>query len=148
MTSSKIQDQEWDQLKELVSAILIHAGATGRTQLTENEQDLVALWKLEKEMQRGGFLHFFCSGGNAYFAHAKRCLDKLGAKKCARIITAAFQIIARVTKGFLNVPLNEIPVYLSEEELERLNELDEEYRKYSMDIRKQLPGLFESRSAI
>ncbi|MBO9593704.1 MAG: DUF4375 domain-containing protein [Niabella sp.] len=144
MKHSRIERKEWQQMEDKIALILKQVDKAGWTSLSENEQDLVALWTLEKEMHRGGFIHFFCNGGNACLTYARRCLSKMGAKKCLQVIVAQFEIIACIANGFLNVPPRDIPVYLSDEELELLNLLDVEYCKHSQGIWEKMLPLYES----
>ena len=61
--------------------------------LSEQEQELVALWKLEADMYNGGFIQFFCNWGITCYHHTIRCLTRLNV--CvprSRIVGELFRI--------------------------------------------------------
>jgi tetratricopeptide (TPR) repeat protein len=54
--------------------------------LSEKEQELAALWKLEADMYNGGFIQFFCNWGYTCYMHAVRGLTRLKAEQPLGII--------------------------------------------------------------
>jgi len=96
--------------------------------LSEQEQELAALWKLEADMHNGGFIQFFCNWGHNCYLHAIRSLTRLKAEQALNIIQQQYQIIQRLENDNRLKELWDIPKYLTEEELARINdELDVQY---------------------
>jgi len=96
--------------------------------LTEEEQDLAALWKLEADMYNGGFIQFFCNNGYKCYLYAIRCLEKLNAMQALDIIKAQYGIMQRLENDKRIKELWDIPKYLTEKELTKISdELDVQY---------------------
>jgi len=96
--------------------------------LSEKEQELAALWKLEMDMYNGGFIQFFCNCGHTCYLHAIRCLNRLKATQCLKIIEEQYKIIERLNNDERLKKLWDIPQFLTEEETKRISEeLDEKY---------------------
>ena len=96
--------------------------------LSEQEQELAALWKLEADMYNGGFIQFFCNWGYTCYLHAIRSLTRLEAKQALSIIQQQYQIIQRLENDERLKELWDIPKYLTKEERSKIsNELDVEY---------------------
>lgn len=95
--------------------------------LSEKEQELAALWKLEADMYNGGFLQFFCNWGYPCYLHAVRCLERMKAYECLEIIQTQYKIIQRLENTQMN-ELWDIPSLLTSEEIHQIsNVLDEKY---------------------
>ncbi|MCU0354516.1 MAG: DMP19 family protein [Cytophagales bacterium] len=95
--------------------------------LPEKEQELAALWKLEMDMYNGGFIQFFCNWGYDCYTHAIRSLNRLDAQQCLAIVRHQFAIIQRLEDDSRLEALWDIPKYLSKDEAEALDALDEQY---------------------
>ncbi|MDR2284851.1 MAG: DMP19 family protein [Sphingobacterium sp.] len=103
--------------------------------LTEQEQELAALWRLEADMYNGGFLQFFCNWGPVCFEHAIRALTKLGATECLSILERQCAIIMRLENNTEMKELWDIPKFLTEEELHEISDvLDLRYWDNQDDI--------------
>ena len=96
--------------------------------LSEQEQELAALWKLEMDMYNGGFLQFFCNWGMVCYSHAVRALKRLKAEESLAIIQKQYQIIQRLEDHKEIQKLWDIPNHLTAEEQHEISEiLDVQY---------------------
>lgn len=91
--------------------------------LSEQEQELAALWKLEMDMYNGGFLQFFCNWGTACFGHAVRALMRLKATESLAIIQKQYEIIEHLENNKEIQKLWDIPNYLTEAEQHEISEV-------------------------
>jgi hypothetical protein len=96
--------------------------------LSEKEQELAALWKLEMDMYNGGFLQFFCNWGYTCYLNATRSLERMNAEECLNIIQTQYKIIQRLEGNKEIKALWDLPKFLKEEELTEISEvLDRKY---------------------
>ncbi|RBL92375.1 DMP19 family protein [Chitinophaga flava] len=99
--------------------------------LSEKEQEVVRIWRLEADMYNGGFLQYFCNWGYDNFLETQKILQQLGAVKCLQIITEYESTIAVVQDDERLTALWDIPKYLGDyltvEQEQRLEELDNLY---------------------
>ncbi|MFD2556085.1 DMP19 family protein [Sphingobacterium tabacisoli] len=103
--------------------------------LTQEEQELAALWRLEADMYNGGFLQFFCNWGPVCLEHALRTLTKLGAEECLGILQQQYAIITRLENNKDMKELWDIPKFLTEDELHEISDvLDLNYWDNQDDI--------------
>lgn len=103
--------------------------------LSEKEQELAALWKLEIAIYNNGFLEFFFNEGCIGYQHASRCLQRLGAFTTLKIIQKQYQIIKRLDKSKDTIQRWEIPELLTYNEKIHLSEvLDMEHYDSSDNI--------------
>ncbi|MBC9930506.1 DMP19 family protein [Chitinophaga qingshengii] len=113
-----------------------HGGKLER--LSEKDQEVVRIWRLEADMYNGGFLQYFCNWGYENFEKTQQILSKLGAVQSLAIITEYEKSIAAVKNDERIKELWDIPKYLDEylpeEQQERLNELDELYWENPDDL--------------
>lgn len=146
MNSEKRTDpfKNWNRFTALVRSKLKQLeNSSDWSGLEEKEQELLALWKLETAIQDAGFLHFFCNGGNACFLYARRGLLKMGATQSLEIIDKQYAIIYRTTEHYFDITLQNIPLFLTEEEKEKIQDLDHEYRKNSGAVREAIVRFYE-----
>lgn len=120
-------DKKWFDFTSAYVTKLNQSGGHDWDSLSEEEQELAALWKLEMDMYNGGFIQFFCNWGYDCYTYAVRCLTKLEAKECLDIITQQYGIIERLEDDERLEALWDIPKYLTEEEAKALDELDHRY---------------------
>ncbi|TDQ78272.1 DMP19 family protein [Sphingobacterium yanglingense] len=103
--------------------------------LSEEEQELAALWRLEADMYNGGFLQFFCNWGPLCFEYAIRALTKLQAEECLAILQQQCGIIMRLENNKEIKALWDIPKFLTEDELNEISDvLDLKYWDNQDDI--------------
>ena len=101
--------------------------------LTDNEQEVVRIWRLEADMYNGGFIQFFYNWGFDNFIETQKVLKKIKAYKSLDLITECEKIISKLKNDKRIKELWDIPKFLNEyltkAEHDRLNELDELYWK-------------------
>jgi NAD-dependent DNA ligase len=95
--------------------------------LTEQEQELAALWKLEMDMHNGGFVQFISNWGFDCYTHAVRCLKKLKATQALDIVQQQYKIIQHLENDKRVKAVWDIADLLFEKELEQLEALDQDY---------------------
>lgn len=106
---------------------LNETGGRNWGQLNDEEQELAALWKLEMDMYNGGFIQFFCNWGYECYTYAIRCLEKLSANECLKILTNQYLVVQRLEGDSRLESWWDIPKYLTENEMKLLDKLDREY---------------------
>lgn len=108
--------------------------------LTQDEQEIVRIWRLEADMYNGGFIQFFCNWGAENFLETQKVLKKINAIKDLEIITECELIISKCKDDERIKVLWDIPIvlkeYITEEEDKRLDELDKLYWTNPDDIQK------------
>ncbi|WP_291727833.1 DUF4375 domain-containing protein [Bernardetia sp.] len=108
--------------------------------LSQDELEVVRIWRLEADMYNGGFIQFFCNWGEGNFLETQKVLKKIGATKALEIITECELIISKCKEDERLEKLWDIPVvlkdYITEEESKKLNDLDELYWENPDDIQK------------
>ena len=108
--------------------------------LSEEEREVVRIWRLEADMYNGGFIQFFCNWGYNNFIETQKVLKKIKALKSLDLITECEKIISKLKdderiKTLWDIP-KYLPEYLTASENNRLNELDELYWTNLDDIQK------------
>lgn len=86
-----------------------------------------ALYWLELEMYNGGFLQFFCNWGYDAYLLAIKGLGAINATDTKQLLMQAYSIIQRLENDSQLQELWDIFKYLTENEITKLNEIDEEY---------------------
>lgn len=128
-------DQEWLTLIS-ISVEKLHAKNSDWSQLSEQDQDMAALWKLEADMNNGGFMQFFCNWGIDCYNIAIGALRKIDALKMLAIVEAEFQIIDNIyerSKGEMK-EYWDLPKHSNEADRLQLDRLDEEFWDYPDNI--------------
>lgn len=100
--------------------------------LPEPVQELAALWKLEMDINNGGFMQFFCNWGVEVYRHAIRGLERVGAYQLQAIVQQQYELINSVY-GRCRDQIEsywDLPPHFSEAELESLDQLDQAYWQY------------------
>lgn len=120
-------DKKWFDFTSIYVNKLDEFGGQDWGQLSPEEQELAALWKLEMDMHNGGFIQFICNWGSACYGHAIRCLTKLNANQCLGIVTKQYSIVARLEDDKRIESLWDIPKYLTKKESTAIGKLDEKY---------------------
>lgn len=95
--------------------------------LDKKTQEIGALFQYELDIYNGGFLQAFCNWGyNSYLLEIK-ALEKIGANNSKRILEECYSVIVKLENDDRLKELWDIPKYLTKEDEEKLNSLDEEY---------------------
>ncbi|WP_338766892.1 DUF4375 domain-containing protein [Bernardetia sp. ABR2-2B] len=99
--------------------------------LSQKEQEVVRIWRLESDMYNGGFIQFFCNWGYENFLETQKVLKKINANKDLEIITECELILSKCKDDERIKALWDIPIvlkeYITKEEEKRLDDLDELY---------------------
>ncbi|MBS9779598.1 MAG: DUF4375 domain-containing protein [Moraxellaceae bacterium] len=104
--------------------------------LSAKEVEIVRIWRLEVDMYNGGFIQFFCNWGEENLLETQKILKKINAKKSLELINQGYEIVSKLKNDSRITELWDIPRFLSEEDCDRLQELDELYWKDLDDIQK------------
>ncbi|MGZ9586696.1 DMP19 family protein [Paenibacillus marinisediminis] len=109
---------------DYAGAFVDKKNASGWDKLTPQEQEIVALWLLEADVYNGGFLQFFCNWGEGAYIHALRALQAIGAVHALEIVQSGYACIEHLSEDNRLTQLWDIPKFLTDEELDRMDELD------------------------
>ena len=124
-----VRDLLWDAHYEKALAALQAAGWQ-LDSLPQREQELVALWRMEADINNGGFMQFLCNWGDPTCQLALLALRKIGAERTLAIVAAMRGLIDRFEAAPEVIELNDIYGAMTEAEQTRLQELDEAYFEY------------------
>ena len=100
------------------------------TLITPAQHELVALWRMEADINNGGFMQFLCNWGAPNLEVALQALQKLGATQAHECLQQMFAVIARFEDSPDVTSLDDLPALLTEAENDRLQELDEAFWDY------------------
>lgn len=123
------------------------------TEIRPNYQDMgetdsmvAALYWLELEMYNGGFLQFFCNWGYDAYLLAIKGLGAINATYTEQLLIQAYGIIQRLENDSQLQELWNIPKHLTENEITKLNKIDEEYWEDKENIMRLMLLKFHSDS--
>lgn len=109
------------------------------SKLDEEEQEIAALWKLDVDLNNGGFLEFFCNWGYECFYYAMRGLKHIGHTSLSKLLEDTYHDIFEKFKDDTRLTTYEdILQYLTEEEIERLEAVDEQFWETECDCLAQM----------
>ncbi|RBL87461.1 hypothetical protein DDE05_03220 [Streptomyces cavourensis] len=124
-----VRDLLWDEVYERALATLQAAGWQ-LDSLSPRDQELVALWRMEADINNGGFMQFLCNWGDPTCQLALGALKKIGAARTHAILADMRGLIDRFEESPEVVQLNDMYGAMTEDEQARLQELDEAYFEY------------------
>ena len=108
------------------------------SKLSDKEREVVRLWRLEADMYNGGFLQFFCNWGEENHLEACAVLQKINAPDALAIINESAALVSLCKHDDRIKSYSDIYIYLddhlTEEQIARLNELDELYWENPDDV--------------
>ncbi|SDD73935.1 DMP19 family protein [Rhodococcus tukisamuensis] len=121
----------WDILQDR-----LYEAALGRVQqagwdvdaLSQRDHELVALWRLEADINNGGFLQFFGNWGVRNHLTAVAALDLIGACRAAELVRRMHAVIEPYADEVVSPA--DLPGLLTESDHDRLQELDEAFWEY------------------
>lgn len=94
-------------------------------------QEIVLIWRMEADMYNGGFLQFFCNWGYENYCATIKLLERLQLNNALAILVECEQLISPVQNDERVESYQDIytylPEYLSQAQLDRLDELDTLY---------------------
>lgn len=112
----------------------------------ETDSMVAALYWLELEMYNGGFLQFFCNWGYEAYLLAIKGLGAINATYTEQLLIQAYSIIQRLENDSQLQELWDIPKHLTENEITKLNKIDEEYWEDKENIMRLMLLKFHSDS--
>lgn len=124
-----VHDILWDQRYEKAMSAL-QAAQWKLDRLPLIEQELVALWRMEADINNGGFMQFLCNWGDPTCQLALQALKKIGATHMLAILSRMRGLIDRFEASPELVQLNDIYGAMTEAEQEELEQLDEAFWEY------------------
>jgi hypothetical protein len=77
---------EWHEITGKYHALTIAHGCRLSSLPHEWQRELAALWRLEGDVNNGGYLQFFANWGHETYRYANQALKKIGATKVAGIV--------------------------------------------------------------
>lgn len=124
-----VRDLLWDAHYEGALAAL-RAVEWKLESLPQREQELVALWRMEADINNGGFMQFLCNWGDPTCQLALLALGKIGAARTRAILAEMRGLVDRFEAAPEVIELNDIYGAMTEAEQARLHALDEAYFDY------------------
>lgn len=115
-------------------------------EMEEADSVIAALYWLELEMYNGGFLQFFCNWGYKAYLRAIKGLGAINATITQQLLIRAYGIIQRLENDSQLQELWDIPKHLTEDEITKLSEIDEEYWEDKESIMRLMLLKFHSDS--
>ncbi|WP_425466194.1 DMP19 family protein [Paenibacillus methanolicus] len=109
---------------DFAAAFVQRKNASGWDALSVQEQEIAALWMLEADVYNGGFLQFFCNGGEEAYNYAVRALQAIGAVHALDVVKSGYACIEHLSEDNRLTQLWDIPTFLTEEETAILDKLD------------------------
>ena len=119
-------EQYWEQCFSLLGRKFAELRSNYQN-MGETGSIIGALYWLELEMYNGGFLQFFCNWGYDAYLLAIKGLGAINATDTKQLLMQAYSIIQRLENDSQLQELWDIFKYLTENEITKLNEIDEEY---------------------
>jgi len=119
----------WEQLQDEGIAAL-KAAAWQLDALPLREQQISALWRLEADVNNGGFLQFFCNWGEATCRTAIAALAEIGALKMHFLVQRMRAVLDRLEGSPQIQGLMDLYQHLTPAEHDALEALDEAFWAY------------------
>lgn len=99
-------------------------------QLSSGDQDVIAPWRMEADINNGSFLQFVYNWADPTCTRALTVLDALGAREMHAIVKRMRGLLERSEQLPETVPLGSIAAHLTEVEDSEIQRLDEAFWKY------------------
>lgn len=106
------------------------------TRISPVQHELVALWRMEADINNGGFLQFLGNWGLANHQLSLQALQTIGAPLTHRCLQDMFAVLRRFEKSPENVDFSDLPALLTDAEHEQLQELEEAFWDYPEPLNK------------
>lgn len=124
-----VHDLLWDQRYEQALAALSAAGWE-LDRISAQDRELVALWRMEADINNGGFMQFLCNWGDETCQLALQALRKVGALHMLAVLSRMRGLIDRFEAMPEVVQLNDIYGAMTEQEQQELETLDRAFWEY------------------
>lgn len=106
------------------------------TLISPAQHQLVALWRMEADINNGGFLQFLGNWGVANHQLTLQALHAIGAPVTQQCLQDMFAVVRRFEDMPENVDLSDLPALLTDAEHEQLQELEEAFWDYPEPLNK------------
>ena len=106
------------------------------TRISPVQRELVALWRMEADINNGGFLQFLGNWGVSNYQVALQSLQDIGAPAAHQCLQDMFAVVKRFEDAPENVELSDLPALLTDAEHDKLQELDEAFWDYPERLSK------------
>lgn len=98
--------------------------------ISKTQHELVALWRMEADINNGGFLQFLGNWGVENCQLALQALQTMGATQMHQCLQNMLALVQRFENSPENTSLADLPALLTQAEHERLQALDEAFWDY------------------
>lgn len=106
------------------------------TRISCLQHELVALWRMEADINNGGFLQFLGNWGLANHRLSLEALQAIGAPITRQCLQDMFAVLKRFEEEPENVDYSDLPALLTDAEHEQLQELEEAFWDYPEPLNK------------
>ena len=106
------------------------------TLISPAQHELVALWRMEADINNGGFLQFLGNWGLANHQLTLQALQAIGAPITRQCLQDMFAVLKRFEETSENVDYSDLPALLTDAEHEQLQELEEAFWDYPEPLNK------------
>ncbi len=106
------------------------------TRISPVQRELVALWRMEADINNGGFLQFLGNWGLANHRLSLEALQAIGAPITRQCLQDMFAVLKRFEETSENVDFSDLPALLTDAEHEQLQELEEAFWDYPEPLNK------------
>lgn len=128
-----VPNQVWDDRYEAALARLKSAG-WALDALSDVDQHLVALWRMEADINNGGFMQFLCNWGDPTCHLALRALQAMGAVQTHAILAGMRGLLDRLEDDPEIKELTDLYGAMTDEEQAALHAFDEAYFERPEDL--------------
>ena len=104
--------------------------------ITPAQHELVALWRMEADINNGGFLQFLGNWGVENHQLTLQALQAIGAPVTQQCLQDMFAVLRRFEDMPENVDFSDLPELLTDAEHEQLQELEEAFWDYPEPLNK------------
>ncbi|WP_375068648.1 DUF4375 domain-containing protein [Stenotrophomonas lactitubi] len=128
-----IPNQVWDDRYE-AALTRLKAAAWTLDALSDEDQQLVALWRMEADINNGGFMQFLCNWGDPTCQLALRALQAMGAVQTRAILAGMRGLLDRLKDDPALATLPDVFDAMTEQEQAALHAFDETYFERPEDL--------------
>ena len=128
----------WDDYSIEFNSKLIDSGGDW-SRLDEDEQEIAALWKLYVDINNGGFIQFFCNWGFQCLCYAMRGLKRIEDTSLYDLLDDTYcNVLDKFKNDTRLTAYWDIPEYLTDEDMERLDAADTQFYETECEHFKKL----------
>ncbi|MEG2050439.1 MAG: DUF4375 domain-containing protein [Comamonas sp.] len=129
----------WDLDQDLLynqALNTLQAAKWDTAQISRAQHELVALWRMEADINNGGFLQLLGNWGVGNLQVALQALQAIGAPATQQCLQAMLSVVARFEESPEETSLADLPALLTEAEHEQLQALDDAFWNYPERLAK------------